>query len=88
LRFIELGEKIDLPKYNVSRLAEKLSKEGLIKIESSPEDKRGLYAVLTAKGLKMRQKMWTVYEKAILENIGDKLSMDEHQKLIALIEKL
>lgn len=88
LRFNELGEKIDLAKYNVSRLAEKLSKEGLIKIESSLEDKRGLFAVITAKGSKTRINIWQVYESAILKNFGNKLSNEEHLQLKKILLKI
>lgn len=88
LRFNELGEKIDLAKYNISRLTEKLSREGLIKIESSKEDKRGLFAVITAKGLKTRKTIWQIYESAILKNIGNKLTHDEHHQLMELLLKI
>ncbi|MEA9355964.1 helix-turn-helix domain-containing protein [Bacteriovorax sp. PP10] len=88
LRFNELGEKIDLAKYNVSRLAEKLSKEGLIRIESSLEDKRGLFAVITAKGLKTRMNIWQVYESAILKNFGSKLTNEEHLQLKKILLKI
>lgn len=88
LRFNELGEKTDLAKYNVSRLAEKLRKEGLIKIESSIEDKRGLFAVITPKGLKCRISIWQVYELAILKNFGNKLSNEDHLQLKKILTRI
>jgi DNA-binding MarR family transcriptional regulator len=88
LRFKELGGKINLAKYNVSRLANKLSDEGLIKIESSPDDKRGLFAVITAKGLKTRMNIWHVYESAILKYFGNRLSIEEHLHLKKILLKV
>jgi DNA-binding MarR family transcriptional regulator len=88
LRFNELGEKIDLAKYNISRLVEKLSKEGLVRVESSLEDKRGLFAIITAKGLKTRKNIWYIYESAILKNFGNKLTNEEHLMIKKILIKI
>lgn len=88
LRFIEIGYKTDLAKYNISRITEKLKNEGLIKIESSEEDKRGLYAVLTPKGEALRKKMWIVYKKSIEKKFTDKLTANDTEKIIEILGKL
>ena len=53
LRQKELGELILLSKYNVSRLLDRLEKQGLIKREPCEEDTRGVFAVITPKGKKL-----------------------------------
>ena len=47
LRQKELGELILLSKYNVSRLLDRLEKQGFIKREPCEEDTRGVFAVIT-----------------------------------------
>ncbi|MFN8370203.1 MAG: MarR family transcriptional regulator [Bacteriovoracaceae bacterium] len=88
LRFNELGERVFLSRYNVTRIAKKLEHEGLIKRQRCPSDKRGLYAVLTEEGRALRQKIWKVYSPIIKKYFSDLLNENEHKTLIALLRKV
>lgn len=88
LRQKELGELILLSKYNVSRLLDRLEKQGLIKREPCEEDTRGVFAVITPKGKKLRNKMWPVYYKSIKENFLSKFNEKELKQIIRLSERL
>ena len=88
LRFKELGEKVYIARFNVTRLCDKLEAEGLIQKHKCDKDKRGVYAILTPEGQKLRKKMWATYKSLIDEKFSSKLSTDEHKALIELMKKV
>ena len=88
LRQKELGELILLSKYNVSRLLDRLEKQGLIKREPCEEDTRGVFAVITPKGKKLRNKMWPVYYGSIKENFLSKFDEKELKQIIEFNSRL
>ena len=50
LRMTELAEKVLLSRSGVTRLVDRLERDGLVLRETCPSDARGLYAVLTDAG--------------------------------------
>jgi DNA-binding MarR family transcriptional regulator len=65
LRMHELARRVVLSRSNLTRLADRLEKAGLVAREETPSDRRGYHLVITRTGLAMRKKMWPVYEAAI-----------------------
>lgn len=65
LRMFELAEELVVARYNLSRIAERLVKAGLIERESCSSDGRGAFCVLTAAGRRMRARMWPTYREVI-----------------------
>jgi DNA-binding MarR family transcriptional regulator len=65
LRMHELAERIVLSRSNLSRLADRLEKAGLIRREACDADRRGAYCAITEKGREMRKRMWPVYRAEI-----------------------
>lgn len=88
LRLSELAEKVDLEKYSVTRIVDKLVYEGLIEKLPCEDDKRGSYAVLTEKGKKIRLKIWAIYKDLILEHYGSNLTIEESTTLIKILQKI
>lgn len=88
LRFFDLAEQVYLARFNITRLCQRLQEQGLITKSQCPEDKRGLYAQLTAKGLKLRQQMWQVYGAQIQKKFSRHLSPPQHQQLIQLMHRV
>jgi DNA-binding MarR family transcriptional regulator len=88
LRFSDLGERVLLSRSNVTRLAERLEEQGLIERRRCPEDRRGVYAVLTPAGRKTRQEMWKVYGNLIQERFSGLLSAKDHTDLIRILHKV
>ncbi len=74
LRLSELAEVLLVNRTNVTRLADRLEAAGLIQRKICKDDRRGAYAVLTEAGLKMQQKMWTVYAQSIAQYFGRHLT--------------
>ena len=65
LRMHDLARRVVLSRSNLSRLADRIEKAGLIEREDCPEDGRGYNVVLTRAGRAMRKKMWAKYEPEI-----------------------
>ena len=68
LRPSGIGEWMLLKKFNVTRLLDRMEEKGLVSRERYPADKRGVWVTITAKGKKLRSKMWPVYHHAVKEH--------------------
>src|ERR1700730_4953925 len=88
LRIGELGERLVVEPYNVTRLLDRLESEGLLKRERAPGDGRGAFAVLSEKGAALRKKMCTHYRRAILEVFGEALSNRDAEMMTATLKKV
>lgn len=88
LRPYELEGSLLLPQYGVSRLVERLAKEGHLQRVSCEDDGRGQSLVITPSGQNLRQQMWTVYGPAINEAVGNKLSSEDASRLSKLLPNL
>ncbi len=74
LRLGELTKKIILTKSGLTRLVDRLEKEGLLIREKSEEDRRGAYAVLTAEGAAQLRQAWPIYARGIKQYFAVALS--------------
>jgi DNA-binding MarR family transcriptional regulator len=88
LRQYEIGEKILLSKHNLSRLIDRLEKQGLAVREACAEDGRGNRIKITARGEQTLQKSWPVYGRAVQREFGEKLGPREQSQLARLLDKL
>ena len=73
--------------YQLSRLVDRMEKDGLVKRIACKEDKRGHLLEPTAKGFALRKAMWAVYAPAMeeaLKRINDKEALE----LARLLNKL
>lgn len=85
LRLFDIGERIVLSRSNLTRLCDRLEKDGLICREQCTVDRRGLYAALTAKGAALRKTMWPVYQQAVEQHFASHLSGDEATQLAEML---
>lgn len=67
LRIGDLADRVVIAPYNMTRLLDRLEKQGLLRRERSDSDRRSVFAVLTEEGAALRRTMWPVYERAIRE---------------------
>jgi DNA-binding MarR family transcriptional regulator len=88
LRQFEIGEKMLLSKFNLSRLIDRLEKDRLVRREPCAEDQRGAYVVLTQEGRKMLRKIWPTYAKALRECFADHYSKGELTTLSRLLARV
>jgi len=88
MRMHDLAARVVLSRYNVTRLADRMESEGLIKRERCEEDRRGAYCVLTPQGRALRRRMWPVYKGEIDACFGAHLTLEEARALAAMLEKV
>lgn len=88
LRPFEIEARTLLAQYNLSRLIDRLAKEGLVRRESFDADGRGQWVVITEAGRAMRERMWLTYGPSIESHVGARLSEGEARQLAALLAKL
>lgn len=88
LRQFELENALLLKQYSVSRLVEKIEKDGCLRRVATKEDGRGKRLLITKKGKELRQKMWLIYGPKIEDVIGKKMSQAQCKELGTLLGKL
>ncbi|MBX4889288.1 MarR family winged helix-turn-helix transcriptional regulator [Rhizobium bangladeshense] len=87
LRPYEIEERTLLAQYNLSRLIDRLEREGLVRREVFAEDGRGRWVLITDAGQTLRTRMWTVYAAAIEAHVGSKLAEGEAKTITALLAR-
>lgn len=88
LRPYEIEERILLAQHNLSRLLDRMEKEGLVRRETFADDGRGRWVVLTDAGRAMQSRMWSVYGPAIQKHVGRKLDDASAAQLADLLAAL
>lgn len=88
LRSAELARKAVISRSNVTRLTDRMEKQGLLTRSDCTEDGRGTMCALTAKGRALRAKMWPVYRRQIDTLFGRHLSVREAESMIAVLERV
>jgi DNA-binding MarR family transcriptional regulator len=77
LRLSDLADHVVLSRSGLTRLVDRLEKQGLLRRERCPEDRRGAFAVLTEAGLDALRKAWPVYRDAIERHFVSHLQGEE-----------
>jgi DNA-binding MarR family transcriptional regulator len=88
LRMSELAEAVLLSRSGLTRLVDRLQKDGLVQREPDPEDARGMYTVLTAKGRDTLRDASRVHLAGVSELVLNRLSEPELRQLQALMTQL
>ena len=81
LRPFEIEKETLLTQYNLSRLLDRLEKQGLVARAPCEADGRGQWVVVTKAGRALQARMWDVYAQAIQRHVGDKLDHKSAQSL-------
>ena len=88
LRPIEIEKVTLVAQYNLSRLLDRLEKEGLVAREPCVDDARGQWVVITEKGRAVQARTWKVYAKSIQKHVGEKLDDKSAGALAELLGRL
>lgn len=88
LRQYEIGERVLLNKHNVSRLMDRMERDGLVKRVPCDLDGRGNVVKVSAKGLRIKGEMWPVYAAKIQELIAEPLTNAQIRSLTEIMTKL
>ena len=87
LRMTELAERVLLSRSGLTRLVDRLVRDGLVERHPCPSDARGMLAVLTPAGLERLRAAWPTHLRGVAEHI-ERLSPDEVETLTRLLGKL
>ncbi len=88
LRPVELERRLLLSQPNVSRLLDRMEREGYVRREACPGDGRGQWIMITEEGLALKARMWPVYRDAIGAHIGSRICPDQARTLSQILSRL
>jgi DNA-binding MarR family transcriptional regulator len=88
LRMTELADRVLLSRSGLTRLADRLERDGLLTRMACPSDARGTLAVLSDVGLTRLEEAWRTHRRGVAEHVTGKLTTDEVAVLGELLGKL
>jgi DNA-binding MarR family transcriptional regulator len=89
LRMSDLARRVVvLSRSGVTRLADRLEAEGLLRRERTTEDRRGAYAVITERGLAALDRARPIYAQGIARHFARHLGESEVQTLTSALERI
>ena len=88
LRMAELADSVLLSRSGVTRLVDRLEREGLIERDACTEDGRGLFAVLTDKGDELLSRARPTHLAGVRERFLSHFSEDELKTLARFWERV
>jgi DNA-binding MarR family transcriptional regulator len=88
LRMQDLGNRVVLSRSRASRVVDELEAGGLVARDPDPDDRRGAYAVLTAKGREALRAAAPAYLAGISEQFTGHLTVAELQVLVRALGKV
>jgi DNA-binding MarR family transcriptional regulator len=88
LRMSDLADAVLLSRSGITRLVDRMARDGLVRREPCPTDRRALYAVLTPEGKKALQKALPVHLRGIADHFGRHLSNPEAKTLSAALGRM
>lgn len=88
LRPRDIQKHMLLERYSVTRLVERMEKDGLVARLGCADDGRGAVVRITQKGRRLRRKMWPVYAAAIEQSFAGRFDDGELATLSGLLGRL
>ncbi|MBE3558014.1 MAG: MarR family transcriptional regulator [Ktedonobacteraceae bacterium] len=88
LRMHELAQAVVLSRSGLTRLVDRLEREGLLRRERNGSDRRATYAVLTLKGFRAFRQAWPVYVEGIIKYFVQYLGEEELDALTQMLERV
>ncbi len=87
LRMTELADRVLLSRSGLTRLVDRLVRDGLVERQACPQDARGTLAVLTDAGLTRLRDAWPTHLRGVAAAVG-RLTPAEVDAFTALLGKL
>jgi DNA-binding MarR family transcriptional regulator len=88
LRMSELAERVLLSRSGLTRLVDRLEREGLVRREACDSDARGLFTVLTDAGLERLRAASPVHLRGVAEHAVGRLDDTEARTLADLLARM
>ena len=87
LKMGELYDLVTLSRSGLTRLVDRLERDGFVKREVCPNDRRSFEAILTDEGEAERARCWPLYAEIVAEEFGRFFSDKEANQLASLLER-
>lgn len=68
LRQVELAERVTISVSGLSRLLDRIARDGLVERTSCDSDRRSFFIQLTDEGAEMLSRMWPVYARGVADD--------------------
>jgi len=88
LRMTELADRVLLSRSGLTRLADRLERDGLLTRVACPSDARGTLAVLTDDGLARLEQAWPSHRRSVERHVTGRYTAEEIKVLGDLLGKL
>lgn len=88
LRMNDLADRVLLSRSGLTRLVDRLQRDGLVSRETCASDARGLFAVLTAQGRARLDAATPTYRRGVREYVMSRLDANELRQFGAILAKL
>lgn len=88
LRMGEIAGMSSLSPSGITRLVDRLEKDGLVVRQSCPNDRRALHCALTPIGLARREEAWQVYQREIEARFASCMSDEEASTLTQVLRRM
>ncbi|GAB3680543.1 MarR family transcriptional regulator [Actinocorallia lasiicapitis] len=88
LRMNDLADRVLLSRSGLTRLVDRLQRDGLVRRESCTSDARGLFAVLTMRGREILAEATSTHHRGIREHLLGRLDPTELDQLRTMLDKL
>jgi DNA-binding MarR family transcriptional regulator len=88
MRMSELAESVLLSRSGLTRLVDRMERDGLIRRERCEEDQRGWFAEITGEGRELFGRARKTHLDGVRERFLSHLSQDEQRTLAALWERV
>ncbi len=73
----ELASRVLLTRSGMTRLTDRLEKQGLLMRQSCPNDRRAIHIVITEKGIRERERAWEVYRAGITQHFASHMDAND-----------
>lgn len=88
LRMVDLTKRMCVSKSNVTQLIDKLDQQGLVARETSPSDRRLVYATLTERGRHAFERGTQAFNDAARRHFADQLTKGDIEKISSGLSKV
>jgi DNA-binding MarR family transcriptional regulator len=88
LRMSELADAVLLSRSGVTRLVDRMERDGLVRREHCPTDRRAMYTTITPVGKRALAKARPVHLRGVAEHFGRHLSDEEAKTLAAALGRM
>lgn len=88
MRMSELASIKAFSRSGLTRIVDRLEKQGFVKREPCSADGRGYYAVLTEKGREARKNALPIYERELSTIFGSAVTEKQAHDLVSLVDRI